>query len=512
MGTGRRVVGISVIRRLPYLRKRPTLRPVIASSEFGSPVSLTVWRNVPLDKDSEMSIGYFVGLGDKTTCGGEVLDGDSSVNLYGLLHACEGDRVTCGRNGETYRIVGGVSHINSRGRRMAGTLDSFSGCPCQATFIPSVHTATYSNKGYEAPATSRPIASQPSAYGPSPASAASAVNGLTGEEPGFYIVPNSMSREALESLLFPVPDPAVMRRFQALNPKTSNVKAGSMIVLSDPNNTSCTYQEAQLMQAAQQVEAALDPLTPDEADFLYRHGAEIASFIGHTSSWLGVSAVVMERHLSNLRDTLQAIERLHQQSYRQHGHLQSPQFFADRQQLLKQLDAHLLNSTRLRGQTTLGDHPKLKTALGISSRSLVHHWDKAGGPGQMPGYAAHVEAVSRATKYMKTGGYIGIGLGGVSSLLAIQQVCNGDSGEACKRIKFTEAGKFGLSTALGAFSGWAAGAASAPVCLGIGVATGGIGGVVCVAALVGAGAWAGTTAGGIGGEYIGEMIYEAIQP
>jgi len=459
-----------------------------------------------------MSIGYFVGLGDKTTCGGEVLDGDSSVNLYGLLHACEGDRVTCGRNGETYRIVGGISHINSRGRRMAGTLDSFSGCPCQATFIPSVHTATYSNKGYEAPATSRPIASQPSAYGPSPASAASAVNGLTGEEPGFYIVPNSMSREALESLLFPVPDPAVMRKFQALNPKTSNVKAGSMIVLSDPNNTSCTYQEAQLMQAAQQVEAALDPLTPDEADFLYRHGAEIASFIGHTSTWLGVSAVVMDTHLANLRNTLQAIERLHREQYRQHGHLKSPQFFAERQRLLVQLDAHLLNSTRLRGQTTLGDHPKLKTALGISSRSLMHHWDKAGGPGQIPGYYAHVEAVSRATQYMKMGGYIGIGIGGVASVLAVQQVCNGGSAQACEKIKFTEAGKFGLSTVGGVAGGWASGIASVPICLAIGVATGGIGGVVCVAAIVGTGAWAGTTVGGLGGEFIGEKIYEASQP
>ena len=76
----------------------------------------------------------------------------------------------------------------------------------------------------------------------------------------------------------------------------------------------------------------------------------------------------------------------------------------------------------------MGDHPKLKTALGISSRSLVHHWDKAGGPGQIPGYATHVEATSRAAKYMKAGGYIGIGIGGVYSLQAIQEVCSGDSG------------------------------------------------------------------------------------
>jgi hypothetical protein len=316
-----------------------------------------------------------------------------------------------------------------------------------------------------------------------------------------------MTREALEATLFPTLDAAVMRKFQALNPNTSHVKAGSMIVLSDPNNTSCTYQDAQLMQAAQHVSASLDELTPDEADFLYRHGAEIAGFIGQTSTWLGVSAVVMEKHLSNLRDTLQAMERLHQDSYRQHGHLRSPQLFADRQRLMNQLDAHLLNSTRLRGQTTLGDHPKLKTALGISSRSLVHHWDKAGGPGQIPGYAAHVEAVSRATKYMKTGGYIGIGLGAVSSLLAIQQVCKGDSAAACKKVKFTEGGKFGLSTVGGAWGGRLGLQASGPVCLALGISTA-IGGVICAAALVGTGAWVGTTAGGMGGELGGEILYE----
>ncbi|MQB16344.1 MULTISPECIES: PAAR domain-containing protein [Pseudomonas] len=470
-----------------------------------------------------MSVGYFIGLGDKTTCGGEVLDGDKRINIHGLFHACEGDRVTCGKDGQTYRIVGGISFMNSHGRLMAGTLDSYSDCPCKAELVPSVFSAKYHSRGGSVVSANRQAAEKvrptthwaaPSqnAYTPTSHSAPPAFNNLSSQDPGFYIVPKSMTREALEATLFPIRDPAVMRKFQSLNLNTSHVKAGSMIVLSDPSNTSCTYQEAQLMQAARQVDASLDALTPDEADFLFRHGAEIAGFIGHTSTWLGVSAVVMEKHLSNLRDTLQAMERLHQESYRQHGHLRSPQFFADRQRLMNQLDAHLLNSTRLRGQTTLGDHPKLKTALGISSRSLVHHWDKAGGPGQIPGYAAHVDAVSRATKYMKAGGYIGIGLGGVSSLLAIQQVCNGDSGAVCEKVKFTEVGKFVGSASLGTLSGVMAGAASGSICMAIGVATGGIVGVVCVAAIVGAGAWVGTTGGGMAGEAIGEKLYEVNQP
>ncbi|MFN3354646.1 MAG: PAAR domain-containing protein [Pseudomonas sp.] len=311
-----------------------------------------------------MREGYYIGPGDKTTCSGTVLDGDPRVNIYGLLHACEGDQVTCGKHKGIYKILGGISPIESHGRRMAGTLDSFSSCPCRAKFIPSVYTATYSNEGYEVPATGRavepasstltgrPDTPQQSTYAPSHTLAPSGFNRLPGQEPGFYVVPKSMSREALENVLFPAPDPDVMRKFQALNPKTGDVKAGAM---------------------------------------------------------------------------------------------------------------------------------------------------------------AHVEAISRAVKYMKTGGYIGIGIGGVSSLLAIQQVCNGGSSAACEKVKFTEGGKFGISTAGGALVGGMAKAASGPICLALGVSTG-LGGVVCVAAVIGAGTWLGTTGGGMAGEHMGEKIYEMTQP
>ncbi|SEK77589.1 hypothetical protein [Pseudomonas agarici] len=83
------------------------------------------------------------------------------------------------------------------------------------------------------------------------------------------------------------------------------------------------------------------------------------------------------------------------------------------------------------------DYSKLKTALGISNQSLVHHWDKVGAPGQIPGYATHVNATSRAVQYMKTGGYIGIGIGCVSSVLTIQEVYNSGS-VAAEKVGFTK--------------------------------------------------------------------------
>ncbi|WP_460164150.1 hypothetical protein [Pseudomonas sp. S2_F03] len=141
---------------------------------------------------------------------------------------------------------------------------------------------------------------------------------------------------------------------------------------------------------------------------------------------------------------------------------------------------------------------------------LVHHWDKAGAPGQIPGYATHVNATSRAARYMTTGGYIGIGIGGVFSLLAIQQVCNGDSGAVCEKVQFTQGGKFTGSTLGGGAGGWAGQVTGGPICLAIGVSTG-IFGVACVAAIVGTGAWMGAEYGGAGGEYMGERIYGITQ-
>lgn len=78
--------------------------------------------------------------------------------------------------------------------------------------------------------------------------------------------------------------------------------------------------------------------------------------------------------------------------------------------LLAQLNTNLTTLTR----KSIGfpDHPNLKSALGISSRSLVHRWTLAGGADQIPGYATHIDSVSKASKYLKLGGWIGTGIGG----------------------------------------------------------------------------------------------------
>jgi hypothetical protein len=82
------------------------------------------------------------------------------------------------------------------------------------------------------------------------------------------------------------------------------------------------------------------------------------------------------------------------------------------------MNLHLNGFTR-RG-AGLAEHPNLKSALGISSRSLVHHWSQAGVAGNLPGHATHINALARASKLIAAGGWIGTAVGGGASYLRVQ--------------------------------------------------------------------------------------------
>jgi len=87
--------------------------------------------------------GYYLVLGDNTICGGRIITGAEDHTLFDKPVAREQDSVTCGRYAGVYKIAGGIDNDTIHGRRMAGTLDSYSTCPCRAKFIPSMMDDTY---------------------------------------------------------------------------------------------------------------------------------------------------------------------------------------------------------------------------------------------------------------------------------------------------------------------------------------------------------------------------------
>jgi uncharacterized Zn-binding protein involved in type VI secretion len=87
--------------------------------------------------------GFYLVQGDKTTCGGRIITGAEDHTLFDRPVAREQDSVTCGKHAGLYRVAGGIDSDTIHGRRMAGTLDSYSTCPCKAKFIPSMMDDTY---------------------------------------------------------------------------------------------------------------------------------------------------------------------------------------------------------------------------------------------------------------------------------------------------------------------------------------------------------------------------------
>ncbi|WP_312948519.1 PAAR domain-containing protein [Superficieibacter sp.] len=81
--------------------------------------------------------GYFLFRGDKTVCGGRILEGCTDHQFFDKDMACEGHKVTCGKHPGHYRICGGLNDDDIHGKRIAGTLDSYSSCPCKSKFVPS---------------------------------------------------------------------------------------------------------------------------------------------------------------------------------------------------------------------------------------------------------------------------------------------------------------------------------------------------------------------------------------
>ncbi|WP_312628880.1 S-type pyocin domain-containing protein [Scandinavium sp.] len=81
--------------------------------------------------------GYFLFRGDKTVCGGRILEGWSDHQFFDKDMACEGHKVTCGKHPGHYRICGGLEDDDIHGKRIAGTLHSYSSCPCKSKFVPS---------------------------------------------------------------------------------------------------------------------------------------------------------------------------------------------------------------------------------------------------------------------------------------------------------------------------------------------------------------------------------------
>ncbi|WP_228677581.1 hypothetical protein [Marinobacter lipolyticus] len=320
-------------------------------------------------------------------------------------------------------------------------------------------------------------------------------------EPGFHVVREPMSRNELLSQLYGDAS-AKPDNFERLNPGLGNrVLPGEMIVIADPESLECTVEENDLMTVAAQVNQEVRQLSEQEAQFIVDHYDLLELMTANAATGMGAGAAMIGQQIKSIDATLKDIEALYQNTFRKHGRLNVPEFYEQRQSLFTKLDFAL--GKMARKGLSLDDNPKLKRALGLSTKGTAHHWKEAG-VGPIPGYGAHYSRAAGAARFVEHGGRLVVALDAGLAGYKIYEACSTGRTNECEQVAYVESGRFA-----GSAMGGAVGASLAPVlCTVVGIGTGGIGGVACGIIAAGIGGAAGGKIMGDAGADAGQLVYE----
>lgn len=467
-------------------------------------------------------MGYWIVQGDKTSCGGSVLEGHPKGTKFGPnqnRQAVNGSKVSCGKHPGTFSVGGGHPGEIIHGCYAASTLYSRSTCPCKAFFIP---THTWAKHGpyqgdirqaapVSVPMTATAVASASPKFEEPEQHAQIAKRPYKEEikrevvDAGFCVLPYGAETRAYEPYLFESEPPAGTRElYRALNREGKEYKAGSILLVVDPEKQD-SDQIAHMQAAKQRIDTALEPLTHKEADFLHNHYATIANFSNIADKGIGLAADPVGKYFKNIEKILKEIQETYKNTYMTRGALIGEQFYVRRAQLFKELEK-VLKVGFLNKAMKFGEYTKIKNALGLSSSSITHKWNQTG-ISDIEGYATHIERAVKYVAAMRYIGYVGIGFSALHSINEINEACSVGREDECTQKKYTEIGSFAGSTG----GGILAGGMAVPLCIAIGVGTAGTGGLVCAVIAGGTLGYVGGEAGGWGGEKVGNTLYKVIE-
>lgn len=209
-----------------------------------------------------------------------------------------------------------------------------------------------------------------------------------------------------------------------------------------------------------------------------------------TSAW--------SRHLNEVAQTLEDIERLHQRL--KDGALDRDGFIKQRQALFQRLDLQLQGAARF--GTGLQGNESLKKVLGISTRSYLHK-------GEIAGYAQRMREIAQMSKWLGNGTFIGIALDVGVTGLEIKEACVTGREAQCRRAKYVETGRLVGGVAGAAVGGKYGAAFALRAChLFLGISMKGQGALAC--AVIGGAAGGQAVGSGLGdeGALLGGKILE----
>lgn len=432
-------------------------------------------------------------IGDMSSCGATITTGVDWFEIEDKPAAINGSQTSCG--GKV--ITGSSVTTGSPTSIQVGGFTFQQSSPADADMA-SVATDVAASQGG---ANSTPAFSATAATSPTDGNSNSST-----VAPGFHIVRQPGTREQIKRRLLANPTPQVDAMFERLNGHLgAYVLPGSMVVLSDPENLTCSAEEEELKFQARQVQQSVQTLELPEAQRMVDHFdtyQEIVSYgstmVGTAASSLGRATSIVERELKNLavhyRDAMDPLVKVTKES-----------FIARRDATFQRLDTTL--NTVLRKGLNLPEFDVLKARIGVEAQQAVHHGRTAleGFRNfEIPTISEAIAKVGVASKLTSIGSAVGVALDYMATNMEIEKACTLGREEQCTRTKFIEYGKLGGRT----FGGIAGAFGGDKLCVGLSLTPQGR--LVCSIVLVGAGAVGGMYALEPVGEQFGTLLYEGI--
>ncbi|MBQ4797611.1 hypothetical protein J8L73_00395 [Pseudoalteromonas sp. MMG006] len=325
-----------------------------------------------------------------------------------------------------------------------------------------------------------------------------------------HIVEKRMSIDALIIALYNTPSEKTFKHFKFVNSHIVDgyAKPGQIVLISPINTMECTELEQQFQASALEVDKKLRELDEHEKEILSKRYELLSNVAKYNGLYFGVANNSWNSHVGQVKAILKELEKTYVNQYNAHGNLNNQQFFHRRKLLFTRLDTALSRFAQpaLGGSLVAGD---IRRNLGLSSKSMIHHWQQQGGMAKsIPEFAQNYKTVANMAKNLKRVGYVGIALTGVEASANIVKACTEGNEQACTKAKYVETGKAGGAVLGGAALGYLGSYTLCSVVFGLpsggtsllwcGIVAGGTGGVL--------GGFGGGHAGGVAGELIYEVV------
>lgn len=324
----------------------------------------------------------------------------------------------------------------------------------------------------------------------------------------FYIAERDMSMIEVVHTLYNTPSKTTQDHFIRVNAHlvNSRVRVGQMVIITPENPLQCSLWEDLLQKAARHIDAELDRQTEQEKAALARNYALFNNATSYSSAGMGWISGYFDKKKNHVTKALDQIEKLYETEYSKTGALKSNDFFTKRRALFQQIDRAVngMLERRMWGQNV--DANRIKSKLGLSSKSIVHQWKAQGYATDIDGFKSNYTRLANASKIFTRLGYVSIGLEVAGGVSKIAEACTlGQVDANCTKTKFTETGRVAGSVTGGVVGGTAT---SYLVCnLLFGIETFGSSLLWCGIVAGAVGSYGGSKLGGSMSASGGEIIY-----